>query len=99
MAVKEVMEETGLEVTVERLLAVLDKKCHPHPPEPWYVYKFFVLCKKTGGEISRETNETSEIAYFGLEELPPLSEVRNTFSQLELMFEFHKNPAKEVILD
>src|SRR5699024_9861628 len=34
VAVKEVEEEAGIEVKATRLIAIYDKKCHPHPPSP-----------------------------------------------------------------
>lgn len=99
VAVKEVQEETGLEVKTVRLLAVIDKRNHPHPPEGWYVYKIFILCEKIAGEIAKNTTETSDVQYFGLENLPPLSEPRNVISQIKLMFEYRNNPKKEVYFD
>lgn len=99
VAVKEVQEETGLDVKTVRLLAVIDKRNHPHPPEGWYVYKIFILCEKIGGEIVRNTIETSDVQYFSLENLPRLSEPRNVFSQMRLMFEYRDNPEKEVYFD
>jgi ADP-ribose pyrophosphatase YjhB (NUDIX family) len=99
VVVKEVQEETGLDVKAVRLLAVLDKKCHPHPPQAWYVYKMFILCKKTGGAILENTTEISQVAYFGKDEIPPVSIDRNTTSQIAMMFDFLENPEKMVILD
>lgn len=99
VAVKEVQEETGLDVKTVRLLAVIDKRNHPHPPESWYVYKVFILCEKIGGEIARDTTETSDIQYFSLQNIPTLSEPRNVFSQIKLMFEYRDNPMKEVYFD
>jgi ADP-ribose pyrophosphatase YjhB (NUDIX family) len=99
VAVKEVQEETGLEVKTIRLLAVMDKRNHPHPLEGWYVYKIFILCEKSGGTISKKTTETSDIQYFSLENLPPLSEPRNVYSQIKMMFEYRDNPKKEVYFD
>jgi ADP-ribose pyrophosphatase YjhB (NUDIX family) len=99
VAVKEVQEETGLDVKAVRLLAVLDKKCHPHPPQAWYVYKMFILCEKTGGAILEKTTEISQVAYFGKDEIPPVSIDRNTTSQIAMMFDFLENPEKMVILD
>ncbi len=99
VAVKEVQEETGLAVKTVRLLAVLDKRNHPHPPEGWYVYKIFILCEKIGGEIVENTTETSDIQYFSLENIPSLSEPRNVFSQIQLMFEYRDNPEKAVYFD
>ena len=46
--IKEMKEETGLDVEVNRLLAVFDKRCHPHPPQSHYVYKLVFECKVTG---------------------------------------------------
>ena len=98
VAVSEVAEETGLLVTAERLLAVLDKKCHSHPPELEYVYKFFILCKVTGGSITG-AHDITNVAYFAQNELPPLSEQRVLPSQVDLMFEFLYNPGKQTVLD
>jgi ADP-ribose pyrophosphatase YjhB (NUDIX family) len=99
VAVKEVREETGLEVKTVRLLAVMDKKNHPHPPEGWYVYKIFILCEKIGGNILKNTTETSDIQYFSSENLPLLSEPRNVYSQIKMMFEYRDNVDKAVYLD
>ena len=99
VAVKEVREETGLEVKTVRLLAVMDKKNHSHPPEGWYVYKIFILCEKIGGNILSNTIETSDIQYFSLKNLPPLSEPRNVYSQIKLMFEYRDDDKKEVYFD
>ena len=97
VVVKEVKEESGLEVKAEKLLAVFDKKCHPHPPEMYYVYKMFFLCKELRGKLTAGI-ETSEVNFFGMEELPVLSENRNTKSQVEQMFLLKKTP-RETLFD
>ncbi|MEF3306391.1 NUDIX hydrolase [Paenibacillus sp. GYB003] len=98
VAAKEIREEAGLIVRAVKLLAVLDKKCHPHPPEPYYIYKLFILCERTGGALEAGL-ETSDAAYFGEHELPELSLNRTTESQIRLMFDYLRNPGKEVTLD
>lgn len=98
VAVKEIAEESGYQAEAVRLLAVLDKKFHHHPPEPYHVYKFFILCRITGGEAA-EGVETSAVGFFAEDELPELSQERNTEQQLKTLFEFLKNPEKPVILD
>ncbi|MGN7762660.1 NUDIX hydrolase [Paenibacillus sp. 22594] len=98
VVVKEIAEESGFKAEAARLLAVLDKKFHHHPPEPYHVYKMFILCRITGGEAS-EGVETSGVDFFGEDELPELSEERNTKEQLRTMFQFLRNPDKSVILD
>ncbi|NDV47828.1 NUDIX domain-containing protein [Paludibacter sp. 221] len=98
VAVKEVKEETGLDVVAVRLLAVMDKKCHAHPPAPHYSYKIFILCKITGGEFT-DVFDIQDKGFFSQDGLPPLSEERILKEQIDLMFEYHRNPTKEAIVD
>lgn len=98
VVVKEISEESGFQTEAIRLLAVLDKKFHNHPPEPYHIYKFFILCRIVGGEAA-EGVETSGVSFFSEDELPELSEERNTKEQLRMMFEYLRNPEKVVILD
>ena len=98
IAEKEVWEESGLKVKADKLLAVLDKKCHPHPPDIYYVYKMFILCHETGGELNPGM-ETSEASFFDLKNLPELSEPRNTRSQIEMVFQKVKNNDFTAIVD
>lgn len=101
VAVKEAREETGLHTAAVRLLALLDKQQHTHPPQPWYVYKAFVLCRATGGAIQSDTNETAEVRWVHRDELDglELSTDRITHSQLEMMFGFAKNPDLPTLCD
>lgn len=98
IAVKEVKEETGLDVRAVKLLAVLDKKCHNHPLATHYAYKIFILCEITGG-CFRPVFDILQQGFFKQNELPPLSEERILPSQIDLMFEYRNNPAKEAIVD
>ncbi|MEN7548387.1 NUDIX hydrolase [Rapidithrix thailandica] len=98
VAEKEVWEEAGLEVKSGRLLAVFDKHKHPHPPDPYHAYKLFIRCEIIGGEL-KTSIETLDVGFFGKEDLPPLSEERNTHSQILTMFDYLENPEKEVLLD
>ncbi|WP_040950861.1 NUDIX hydrolase [Gorillibacterium massiliense] len=98
IAVKEVKEESGFDVVPLRLLAVLDKKFHNHPPEPYHVYKMFIRCEIVGGEALAGT-ETSAVGFFDLNQLPPLSLERNTPEQIGLMFSFLDKPDREAIVD
>ncbi len=94
---KEVQEEAGLNVKAVKLLAVLDKKCHSHPPDLYYVYKIFFLCTEIGGQLKKGM-ETSDVGFFGIDELPELSTGRNTKEQVEMMFNLKSNP-EEVLFD
>ena len=77
VAVKEVAEETGLEVKVNRLLAVVDSDRHNFPPLEFHYYKIIILCDLIGGEL-RGSCETEEAQFFDQDKLPELSEKRNT---------------------
>lgn len=96
--VKEIQEESGFEVQTKKLLAVLDMKKHPHPPQPYHYYKMFIQCEIIGGE-PKIGIETQEINFFAENDLPNLSLSRVTESQIHLLFEFMKNPKKETIFD
>lgn len=98
VVVKEIQEESGFQARAIRLLAVLDKRFHQHPPEPFHVYKLFILCDIIGGEAASGT-ETSEAGFFSEHALPTLSAERNTEAQLRLMFQLYHHPDQSVILD
>ncbi|WP_103068744.1 NUDIX hydrolase [Aquimarina sediminis] len=80
--IKEIEEETGLQSKVSRLLALYDKKCHPHPPQPFYVYKMVFLCEVIEGRIDTSF-DIEEARYFDIDKLPELSEDRILQSQIE----------------
>lgn len=89
--VREVWEETGYRVEVVKLAAVYDKLRHEHPPAPDHAYLVFFLCSIIAGSPSPSL-ETSEVAWFGLDELPELSTMRATRSQILRMLDHHRAP-------
>ncbi len=84
VAVKEVREETGLNVVTNRLLAVVDTDRHNFPPLEYHYYKIVILCDLTGGELCDST-ETTDAGFFDFDNLPELSEKRNTKEFLTLI--------------
>lgn len=96
--VKEIKEESGFDVIPIRLVALLDKNKHPHPPDPYHYYKIFILCEIIGGKPTLGI-ETNNIQFFSEDSLPELSTNRNTESQIKMLFEFLRNPEKETIFD
>lgn len=84
--VKEFEEETGLEVVAGRLLAVFDKKMHPHPPQPFYVYKMVFHCKAVSTAVNKGFDMLG-VEYFDIDNLPELSEDRILKSQIELLYQ------------
>lgn len=98
VAVKEVKEESGFDVKALKLVAVTDHKCHPHPPSPYHIYKLFILCEIVGGQPTNSI-ETTGVKFFEVNNLPSLSTARNTKSQIEMMFQYLKNPHENVYFD
>jgi len=96
--VKEIEEETGIHSQVLRVLAIYDKRCHNHPPQPWYVYKIVFFCQVIGGEL-RGNFDIEEARWFPLDELPPLSEDRIIQSQIEELVHLANNPEIPVVFD
>ena len=98
VAIKEVHEETGLTVKVNRLIALLDKRLHPHPPQPEYVYKLFIACDYLSGNLQKSF-DILDIAYFPTDALPPLSENRVLKPQITEVVRRVKENILEVWLD
>ena len=88
---REVFEESGYIAKVRKLAAVYDRNSHPHPPNPFSVYKLFFICECVGGEATI-SYETTEVAFFSEDALPPLSTARVLESQLKRLFEHYRNP-------
>ena len=88
--VKEVKEETGLDVKAVRLIALQDRNKHNVPVYAYGVCKVFVLCELIGGEFT-ENVETTEIAFFDVENLPAnLAKEKTTEQQIKMCFEAYE---------
>lgn len=83
---KECKEEAGLTVKATKLLAVFDKRFHPHPAQPFYVYKFALLCEVVGAWQLQKGFDILDVRFFAPDDLPPLSEDRILRSQIELLY-------------
>lgn len=99
VAQKEVKEETGLDTTPGRLLAVLDKKMHAHPPALDYTYKLFIECLPVADGPLKTSHDILGAGFFAADELPDLSVERVTGEQIRLMFEYRGHPEKAPALD
>lgn len=98
IAVKEIEEETGIKTEVVRFLGVYDKQVHPHPPEPYYIYKLIFLCRITGGKLKAGFDMLGA-DFFPLDGLPELSEERILESQLQHLYQLAKSSESEVYFD
>lgn len=87
--VKEVKEEAGLDVTADLVIAIQDRDKHNLPVYAYKVCKVFVLCSVLGGEFKKNI-ETVDSGYFGLDELPELSEDKNNYEQIKMCFDAYR---------
>lgn len=83
---KEILEEASIEVTVTSLYSVRHKARHPYDQDARDFYKLFFRCEQLGDTKPAPGPETSEAAFFGLSELPPLSTSRVLASDIEAAF-------------
>lgn len=99
---REFTEEAGLKVRATRLVAVHDGFRHNrHPPGPWHIYKLLFLVARTddADPVAGLDGETTEVGFFDLGGLPPLSTRRTTVEQLELLRAHHADPALPAVFD
>lgn len=96
--VKEVLEETGMSVKTERLLAVVDRNRRNKPISPYGHIKFIVECTYISGSfVSNE--ETLACDFFDVSSLPPLDERKITKDEIEMCLKAHNNPNHQTIFD
>ena len=89
--IKELKEETGLDVKTLKVISIQDRNKHNKPVYAYGVCKVFVLCNVIGGKFE-ENIETTETKYFALEEIPDnLAEEKTNKEQIKMCFEAYKD--------
>ncbi len=84
--VREISEESGFLARATKLVAVSDYRKSGHPPRRVdSIYKLTFLCEIIGGE-PRTSEETTGVAFFSKNSLPPLSLGRTTEAQIDRVF-------------
>lgn len=71
---RELFEETGLKARVKRLVGIYSdpaNSLHIAQGPEWHTVRVSFLCEVTGGTIT-SSEETSEVRYFNVAQLPPL---------------------------
>ncbi len=96
--VKEVLEEAGLDVSADRVIAIQDRERHNRPIYAYKICKVFVLCYVIGGKF-RPNIETVGSGYFALDELPALSQDKTTTEQVEMCFEAYHATHWETLIE
>ena len=83
--IKEVKEETGLNILAKKIIAIQDRNKHNKPIYAYGVCKIFVLCDIIDGKFEKNI-ETTEIDYFSIDNLPLLAEEKNNKEQIAMCF-------------
>ena len=89
--VREIAEESGFKARALKLAAVYDYQKRNPPRHIDSIYKMFFICEIVGGAAGT-SDETSEVAFFPRNDLPPLSLGRTTAAQIDRMFDHHGHP-------
>jgi ADP-ribose pyrophosphatase YjhB (NUDIX family) len=87
--VREIREEAGFETRATKLLALLDRNRHGHPPHVNHIYKIFIRCEIIGGSPTT-SHEIQDVGFFAEDEIPDLSLTRIMPSQIARMFENYR---------
>lgn len=95
---KEAMEEAGAKIEPLRILGIYDRNRNINILFPHSVYKIFVQCRYIEDEFI-ENIETEETAFFSVEELPELSETRNTEKQIKMCFKYKDSDIHQAYFD
>lgn len=95
---RECLEEAGMSVVPERIIAIQLADRHNDHPYPYTIYKIFVECKMTGGSF-KDNTETFAAEFFSQDELPDLSTERTTAKQIAMCFEAHGETLWEPLFD
>ena len=96
--IKEAKEEAGLDIVIDRLIAVQDRDKHNEPPYAYKVIKFFYLTHAVGGAFVPNI-ETRDSRYFSVDALPPLAEEKCSAEQVKMCFEACQDSAWAVQFD
>ncbi|HEX3816070.1 MAG TPA: NUDIX hydrolase N-terminal domain-containing protein [Mycobacteriales bacterium] len=94
---REFAEEAGLKVTAHRVAAVWDgmvSNGHRVGGAPFHIWKLAYLCEPTDPDAQPQAGldgETTDVGFFDLDELPPLSSRRITESQLRALRDRHRD--------
>ena len=82
VAIRESKEESGYDVKPKKVIGVFDANRSGRPLEFFHAFKIIFLCEFIGGKAAT-SNETEDVAFFNIDELPPLSENRTNVKHID----------------
>lgn len=98
MVRREVEEESGFEVEVQKLVGVYDANRGQEPVEYYHLYKIVFLCEIVGG-AARPGVETTAVTFFSPDALPPLSRNRTNERQIREALAHAENGERPAAFD
>jgi ADP-ribose pyrophosphatase YjhB (NUDIX family) len=97
-AERETLEESGYRVRATKLVALLDKARHEHPPSVDYTYKVLIGCRLEGGSAAT-SHEIDAVGFFARTAIPELDLDRTTPGQIALAWAHHEDPSRPTDFD
>jgi len=97
-AERETLEESGYRVRAAKLLALLDKSRHEHPPSVDYTYKVLIRCQWEGGQPVT-SHEIDAVGFFPRSAIPDLDLDRTTPGQVDLAWAHLADPSRPTDFD
>ena len=97
-AERETLEESGYRVGATKLMALLDKSRHAHPPSLDYTYKILIGCRLEGG-CPATSHEIDAVSFFARTAIPELDLDRTTPGQIDLAWAHHDDPSRPTDFD
>ncbi len=94
-----IYEEAGLTVTARALYSVTHKAKGLYRPDVRDFYKLYFLCEPIDQSAPVAGVETTEVGFFSLDDLPPLSRGRTIESDLQAAFAFHRGETTQTLFD
>ncbi len=98
-AEREAWEEAGFQVRASRLIGVYDaNRDGTRPVELFHAVKLIYLCELLGGKAT-PSYETSDVGFFGEDEIPQLSEMRTSARHVTDAFTAQRSPERPTVYD
>ena len=96
--IKEVKEESGLNVKIDKVIAIQDRAKHNLPIYAYGVCKVIAQCSVIGGDFEPNI-ETTGFQYFAEDKLPELATEKNNKEQIRMCFEAYRSENWKTILE
>jgi ADP-ribose pyrophosphatase YjhB (NUDIX family) len=96
---KEILEEATLKVKAKALYGIRHKAKHDYDPDARDFYKLFFLCERMDAADPMPGLETSQVNFFGRDELPLLSKGRTVEADIVAAFAFKEDPGALALFD